>query len=198
VYEVGSFSKVLAPALRVGFLLGPKGELFDALLQQVADTGFSASLVVQEMAAYLIERDGLAQVAKVRAEYARRAAAVRGWIERYLGDRLEEMRGGQAGFYYYLTLCGVATHERSPFFRFLSRTTGREDTDGPAGKPLPRVVYLPGQHCVDPSGDLRAVGRRQLRISYGYESMANIEAGLRLMGDACAFAARRRAHHSRM
>ena len=189
VYEVGSFSKVLAPALRVGFLLGPHDELFDALLQQVSDTSFSASLVVQEMAAFLLERNGLAQVGKVRAEYARRAGAVAGWIQQYLGERVEDIRGGQAGFYYYLTLRGIATHERSPFFRYLARTTGSENVDRAAGKLLPRVVYLPGQHCVDPSGDLRAIGRRQLRISYGYETTNNIQTGLRLMGDACAYAA---------
>jgi hypothetical protein len=73
-------------------------------------------------------------------------------------------------------------------FRYLSRTTGDEQIDGPAGARRPRVAYIPGEFCVHPRGEMVEPGRRQLRLSYGFEELPTIEQAIGLMKEAASYA----------
>jgi len=166
VYEIGTLSKILAPALRIGYMMGRDGPLMRAMVQKTSDAGFSAPLVTQEIAAYLLDHYAAEQIERVMAE----------------------CRGGRAGFYFYLTLRELQTHEQSPFFRFLTRTTGCPEIDGVRESLNPRVLYVPGEFCVHHRGQMVEAGRRQLRLSYGFEELPRIERALSLMQEAAAWA----------
>lgn len=191
VFEVNTLSKIISPALRIGYLLGPPGELMQALVQKTSDTGFSAPLITQEIAACLLDTSITAQIETVLRAYADTAREVGNRLRARLGTHLEELSGGQAGFYFYLTVRDIETVEGSPFFRFLTRTTGDPHIDGPPESQHPRILYLPGEFCVHPRGPLVRRGRRQLRLSYGYEELERIETAVDCMRAAIEYAARK-------
>jgi len=190
-YEVGTLSKVLAPALRIGYLIGPGGPFLRAMVQRTSDGGFSAPQITQSLASWLLDHQIVSQLKNVRDGYREKALAVRKWIDERLGGLLENVTGGQAGFYYYITFKDIETHEESDFFKFLTRTTGNDDIDGPPELRNPRVIYIPGEHCVNSSGELAETGRRQLRLSYGYENLEAIGRAVELMQHAADYAEKR-------
>jgi 2-aminoadipate transaminase len=189
VYEIGTVSKIIAPSLRIGYMMGSDGPFLQAMIQRTSDAGFSAPLVNQEIAGWLLDNVLDGQLAAVRRGYREKAAAVKGWLCSLLGPALKECRGGQASFYFYLTLDGIRTNEGSSFFRCLARTTGNDSIDGPSSAKLPRVAYIPGEFCVHPNGRMVEEGKRQLRFSYGYEETARLGEAIRYMAEAVRYAA---------
>ena len=187
VHEVGTLSKILAPGLRIGYLIGSKGPFLDSIIQRTSDIGFSAPLINQEIASYLLDHGIESQIEKVNNGYHQKARQVKTWMAELLGDNMQECRGGSAGFYFYLTLANVATGSTSDFFKFLTRTTGCEDVDGPSDSAHAKVIYIPGEHCVHPNGDMVEVGKRQLRISYGFEELPQVHTALKHMKSAIAY-----------
>jgi 2-aminoadipate transaminase len=189
VFEIGTLSKIIAPSLRIGYLVGNDGPFLQAMIQRTSDAGFSGPLINQEIASWLLDNALDRQLEEVTRGYREKALAVKGWLTAMLGTSIRECRGGQASFYFYLTLDGIRTDEGSPFFRCLARTTGDETVDGPTEGRLPRVAYIPGQFCVHPKGAMVEQGRHQLRFSYGYEELGRLEEAIGYMAEAARYAA---------
>ncbi len=185
VYEIGTLSKILAPGLRIGYMIGEDNDFLKAMVQRVSDVGFSAALVNQEIASYMLDHHVSDQVKKVNAGYKSKAIQVKTWLDELLGTYLESYTGGQAGFYYYITFKTIETHDHSLFFKYLARITGNLDIDGTDDKKHPRVIYIPGTYCVHKSGELVEIGKRQLRLSYGFEDLNIIHTAIKYMKDAC-------------
>lgn len=183
VYELGTLSKILAPSLRIGFVLGPPGTLLDALIQCTNDMGFSAPLLNQEACAYLLDTVVDAHLRAVREGYRHKAKLVRQTLDTELGAWLQQCIGGRAGFYYYLTLDGIRTDAESPFYAYCSRTTLEHASGGDA-----RVIYLPGNLCVDPGSTSAERSRHQLRLSFGFSEDAELVRGAQLLGEAARYA----------
>ena len=186
-YEIGTLSKVLAPALRIGFIMGNSGTLMDAIAQKTSDVGFSAPLLNQEIAAYMLDTHIAAQLLRVNEGYRTKASIVGEAINSVLGPWLEDSRGGQGGFYYYLMLRDIRTDTKSPFFAYLSRKTNDSAIDGATGNLHPRVIYIPGEFCVHPQGASAQEGLRQLRLSYGFEESEVIQQALGYIREAILY-----------
>lgn len=89
VAYLGSFSKVLAPSLRLGFLVVP-GAMAPAVGAAMADTGPRASLLAQPaLARFMADGSFAAHIRRMRRIYARRQRALVAALQARLGGLLE-------------------------------------------------------------------------------------------------------------
>lgn len=183
VIEVGTLSKILAPALRIGYLIARKSSLTQALIQRVSDIGFSAPLVNQEIASVLLNQHLDEQLDAVRRGYRKKADFLKGLFDKQFGEHIQTLKGGDAGFYFYIQFLSIETGKSSRFYRYLSRTTGDPVVDGVKEK-SPRLVYIPGEICTVPNSAIADDARYSLRLSFGFEETPVLEKAVSLIKEA--------------
>jgi 2-aminoadipate transaminase len=107
--RVGSFSKVLAPGLRLGYVVGPRAAI-DLLARLKQATDLHTATLTQHVVARVL-RDGLldAQLPRVRQLYSSRAAAMLAALRAHMphGVRWTEPQGGM--FVWLTVPAGVDT-----------------------------------------------------------------------------------------
>lgn len=155
----GSFSKTLAPGLRVGYVVAAKPVIRKlVLMKQAADLHSSTinQMVVAEVAAQHFPT----QIAKIRAAYVARRDAMLAALEKYMPDGTEWTRP-EGGMFVWVTLPdGMDGAE------LLARSVETE-----------KVAFVPGQaFFADRSG------ANTIRLSYSCANEAMIEEGIRRLG----------------
>ncbi len=182
VFEIGTLSKIFAPALRIGYIICPDNNFAKIMSQRTSDIGFSSPLINQEIAAWLLNNYIQVQRESVNKGYQNKATFIKQLFSEHLSNYLESYTGGDAAFYFYLTFKNIRTDKNSRFFNYLSRTTGNLAVDGQHEK-QPRLVYIPGTIC-----SKTPKAKYQLRLSYGFEAPEVFERAVKLMAEACAYA----------
>lgn len=155
VIYLGSFSKVLAPGLRCGWILAPKPVLEKIeLAKQAAD--LCSGMLDQSIVAELLAEGELApQIARVRAFYRGKRGILLEELERHFSGRAE-WTSADGGLFTFVTMHGDVD------------TAARINDAVASG-----VAYIPGgAFFVDGSG------RNTMRLTFAKESDERIREGV--------------------
>ena len=155
----GSFSKTLAPGLRVGFICAASPLIRKlVLIKQAAD--LHSSTINQIAVAHVAARGFDAQVAKIRAAYSRRRDAMLAALERHMPEGVTWTRP-EGGMFVWVTL--PAGHDGAELLARAIRTE--------------KVAFVPGQ-AFHADGS----GVNTLRLSFSCADEATIEEGIARLG----------------
>ena len=159
LFSVRTFSKILAPGLRVGWVdTDPEVRQLVINAKQAMDT--CTNVPAQHIVAEFIRRGGFSQhIDTIRAEYRQRKIAMLDSLARHLGDRVRAT-DPEGGFFLWLTLKGddAATNTSELFEAALA--------DG--------VAFIPGP-ALSPSGRFGDA----LRLCFASSPPDRIEEGVR-------------------
>ena len=159
VIYLGSFSKILAPGFRVGYVLAPPAIKDKMVLAQESALLCPSSFTQMMISEYLENADWKKQIDTFRGVYRERKDAALSAVREYLPSvKTTEPDGG---FYLWLTL--------------------PEGIDSKAMLPLAvkeLVAYTPGTAFF---GD--GTGQRNLRICYSFPTPENIKVGIKRLAN---------------
>lgn len=165
-----TFSKSFSPGVRVGFGVVPR-ELVGPICDRKGNEDFGSANFNQHLLATVFEQGLYADHVRVLCDtYRTKRDAMLSAAERYFaqlpGVNWVHPHGG---LYVWMTLPdGVETGFESPLFR--QAVQGEQ------------VMYVPGEVCY--AGDVTARPRYQMRLSYGTQTPAGIEEGMRRLARA--------------
>lgn len=171
VVYVGSFSKILAPGLRLGWMVAPPAILERASLVKESVDLETSSLTQRAVAAYFDDNDFDRHLERLRTTYRERRDAMLGALEEHLaglGERLSReatWTRPSGGMFVWVVL-----PEEVDCPRLLERAVEEE-----------RLAFIPGHAFAAPSArraDPR-LGRNCLRLSFSTSAPGRIEDGIR-------------------
>jgi DNA-binding transcriptional MocR family regulator len=157
VVYLGSFSKIIAPGVRVGYAIAPSNICEKLVLCAEAATLCSSTNSQMTLVAYLENFDWMARIKKFRNSYKTRCEAMISALQKYLPEC--EFQAPLGGFYVWLKLPpGVRSDKLLPFAF-------------DAG-----VVYVPGTGFYT---DGR--GQEYVRLSFCYPNSEQIAIGIKCL-----------------
>jgi DNA-binding transcriptional MocR family regulator len=159
VVYLGSFSKILAPGFRVGYVLAPPAIRDKMVLAQESALLCPSSFTQMMISEYLANADWKGQIDTFRGVYKERKDAALAAMHEFLPDLHTTRPDG--GFYLWVTL--------------------PEGVDSKAMLPLAvkeLVAYTPGTAFY---GD--GTGQNKLRVCYSYPTPENIRVGIKRLAN---------------
>jgi len=164
VCYVGSFSKILAPALRVGWLVVPEELMLSLSVVKESSDIDTATLAQRAIAAYLDSGHHEQHLQKVRREYRTRRDAMVDALDRHL-PKGTLWNTPSSGFFLWVELPeGVNASE-------LLKLAVMEE----------RVAFIPGNAFGVNSG---VPGSNCMRLNFSHHSLDLIEEGIARLGRA--------------
>ena len=163
----GSLSKVLAPGLRIGWLVAPAELLAKAVMCKQFSDAHTSTFAQATAAQYLAAGKMPAALAKVRQVYAQRAQVMMQALRQELGDAVE-FTAPQGGLFLWLRLTGKG-----------SKLT---DANELAKRAIDQgVAFVPGAPFFSQNPDMAS-----LRLSFATADEEKIREGVRRLAKALA------------
>jgi 2-aminoadipate transaminase len=166
VIYAGTYSKPFATGVRVGFGILPE-PVYTAVLRIKGNHDFGTAnllqhLLARALATKLYDR----HVAKIRKNYARKAAVMKRALAEHFPANVEIWEAG-GGLYFWARLPkGIATGVKSKVFQAALKAD---------------VLYVPGELCYADDASRRKPDH-EMRISFGSASDKNIRDGIKRLG----------------
>ena len=172
----GSFSKVLSPGIRVGWMIAPQELLAKATMCKQFSDAHTSNLSQAIAANYLGLKDGTQSrldktLATVRSTYAKRAHTMAACLQRELGDALTYTQP-QGGMFFWTRLTGQPMPGSAA-------ATSQDATAYAKRAPDYGVAFVPGSpfYAVNPD-------TATLRLSYATSDLGKIEEGVARLAKA--------------
>ncbi len=161
----GSFSKVLSPGLRVGWMIAPPALLANAVMCKQFSDAHTSNLSQAIAADYLAQNRMDAALAVVRQTYAERAQTMADCLRKELGDAISFTQP-QGGMFFWMRLTGAGGKEQDAA-EFAKRAIEK------------LVAFVPGAPFYATNAD-----RATLRLSFATADVAKIVEGVGRLGRA--------------
>ncbi len=161
VLYVGSFSKILAPALRLGWLVAPESLISKLTVIKEAGDLESSALTQRAVAAYLDTGRLPEHLARLQDEYRRRRDAMLAAMARHFPPGVSWTQP-RAGMFVWVTL-----PERIDAGELLQTAVEKE-----------RVAFIPGHAFAHPGIE----GHHFMRLNFSHCCLADIEQGIERLG----------------
>jgi DNA-binding transcriptional MocR family regulator len=162
IYALGSFSKILAPGLRLGWIECSQSRIKPIITYGQLNSGGALNPFVSGVITSMLEL-GLqdTHLSRLRETYAKRMQTMRGALHKHLPDSVH-LNNPNGGYFFWLTC---------PESIDISRLDAAVKEKG--------TKFIAG-----PRFSPRGIQEHQIRLSFSYHDEAQIEEGVRRLGEA--------------